>query len=457
MKNKLIKILSWLLTLLMLAGCGSVPAEPIPVPAEPAPQVSPSPTPSPEPTPEPTPELPPEIRSICAEHELPVLMMTVDDTDLFGKMVLSNNKEIEVPGSLALYENGAEVFSRGCGISLKGFTSLNLPKKSFGVYFRKQYGDGKLKNCDLFDSGVDNYSSLSLRVGQDWTYAIIRNELMQELCLQMTDKVLTQHSKYCVLYVNNDYYGLYCLKENLNEQFYSHIEDVSKDSVVLRKTPLTDKGDELYALMRFPVQNDMSVQENADEFFSKIDRESLIDWIILEGYCANTDLLNNIRWYMSPEVDGKYHLCFFDLDWSFTYVICCYRNVFQGFGNPDKNTVAMIQGCLKNESFRTDLIRRFAEVIGTTLSDENVLSEIDYLYSLTDTEIEHDLNRWGGSFHSEQVFSNKLKEFISNAEYNYSDLATYFFCRELHVTPEEMQEYFGTTEFNNLGAVSRYY
>ena len=89
-------------------------------------------------------------------------------------------------------------------MKMKGWTSLENPKKSMGVSFRGCYGDDML-DYDIFGSDVTEFSSLSIRAGQDYPLAIIRNELFQELCLEVGDNVPTQNSKYCILYINGNY------------------------------------------------------------------------------------------------------------------------------------------------------------------------------------------------------------------------------------------------------------
>ena len=138
-------------------------------------------------------------------------MLSTDNRSRFNAIFTNGTKYVELPASLSLYENG-EGFTIACGVSMKGWTSLNMQKKSMGVSFRGCYGDGDLE-YDVFGNGIDLYSSLSLRAGQDYTRAIIRNELFQDLCLEMTDHVVTQESKYCILYINGEYWGHYNMRE----------------------------------------------------------------------------------------------------------------------------------------------------------------------------------------------------------------------------------------------------
>ena len=60
--------------------------------------------------------------------------------------------------------------------------------------------------------------------------------------------------------------------------------------------------------------NDLSEPENYEEICRRLDVDSLIDWLILEGYFANDDLtFGNVRYCRSTENDGKWRLMFYDL------------------------------------------------------------------------------------------------------------------------------------------------
>ncbi len=50
---------------------------------------------------------------------------------------------------------------------------------------------------------------------------------------------------------------------------------------------------------------------------------------------------------------------------------------------------------LRNEEFRDQFLKRYAEVYDTVLSNENILSRMDYYEKLLSPEVERDWLRWG--------------------------------------------------------------
>ena len=130
----------------------------------------------------------------------------------FSEIYEGSVKDRECAGNLSFYAPEGS-FSIGCGVEMKGHTSLFAPKKSLGVSFRGCYGAETLA-CDIFGEGPAEFSELSIRAGQDYSSTVFRNELMQELCAEL-DTTVTQRSRYCVLYINGEYWGIYCLKDDI--------------------------------------------------------------------------------------------------------------------------------------------------------------------------------------------------------------------------------------------------
>ncbi len=374
------------------------------------------------------------------EHTLPVLSLVIDNYYTFDNFYWSKFKGIETAATLSLFEDGEEKFCNACGVQLKGWTSRELPKKSLGVYFRGSYGDGDV-NYDVFGNGISEYSSLSIRAGQDYTFSVVRNELFQELSLEASKDLLTQNGKYCALYINGRYWGLYCLKENVNEQYFAALKGVDKDTVLIGKGQV-DYGNGLRDIIEFTYQNDITDKGNYDYFCSHFNVGSLIDWIIFEGYSGNSDTVNNIRYFSSPDCDdGRWYLCYFDLDWAFTNLNLCFSNIIQGAGNSGYQMTAMSGALLKNTEFREAFLTRFSELIRTTLSNEHVLQKFEELVAHVESEVMKDREKWDMTKDGFYTRVDEVKAFITDNDYD--NFCIERVCSLLNVTSEERALYFG--------------
>ena len=375
---------------------------------------------------------------INENHTLPVLSLVVDDMGAFNNIWYNKLKHHDVSSNLALYD-GEHSFNRACDLSMKGYTSLDLPKKSMGVSFKGRYG-GNLE-ANVFDNGVTEFSSLAIRGGQDYTFSIFRNELFQQLCEEAGDACLTQASKYCILYVNGRYFGIYCLKEDFSDQYYASHAGVSAGSVVGNKCPVSLDSEFHNEVLSFIYHNDLTVEENYQYVSEHVDIDSLIDWFLLESYCANTDIQGNTRMYRSPENGNKWQFCFYDLDWGFWYAKSDFTIIMNEIGNAGNQMPPLIKNLLKNRYFRDKVLYRFAELNRTVLSNEHVLALIDEYQALLEPEIERERERWYLKADQWYVRVDELRHFITDNNWEMHNIGN--ICYFLNVGDMERQQIFG--------------
>ena len=369
-------------------------------------------------------------------HTLPVVSLAADDPAEFGLMYGGGKKNMELAGNIAFY--GVEgSFSLPCGIDMHGETSLAMPKKNMGIHFRGEYGASEL-DYDLFSGGVTSFKALVLRAGQDQNASIIRNELLENLCLQYSDKVPTQRSRYCVLYINGEYKGIYALMEKVNEQHYARLMGVSRDSVTVMKA-WANPGSEYYeTVIRFAQENDLTDAKNYARFCELVDIDCLIDWMIIEGYSANTDLsTGNLRYARSTEGDGKWRFMLYDMDATLRASGSIFGNVLKPSST---QSAVFITQLVNNPDFRARFLSRAGEVLSTTLSNANVDAEIVRLAAEIEPEVARDcvFNKTTPAQWRSAVA--ELRATITERDWNAKCIAA--IGQYMKLSPEEMQEYF---------------
>lgn len=373
---------------------------------------------------------------INENHTLPVISLATDSDNLFGSGIYTNYwTEREVPCNLKLFEDGAG-FTIDCGLKMFGHTGLNDPKKSFKVNFRGRYGEDMLHYPVYGEDAPQYYDSLIIRAGQDYPISIFRDELFTSLCRDLGDNVLAQRNKYCILYLNGQYWGIYCMKEAFSETMYATNYNVSVDSVEMIQAPV-GVNNEMFQLMRYCWSHDLSDPEAWEYVSSLVNIDSLIDWMIMEGYSTNTDVQQNLRYFRSTERGNKFEFAFYDIDWGFHFNIQ-FANVL----SPEQSWqhLAISRGFMKNPEFRQKFLERLSYVMQTTLSDEHVLARIDYYEDLLDPEVQRERARWGGGYSAWQNRVQDLRNFINNDHLlkMINALRQY-----IGLTDEEAQTYFG--------------
>lgn len=376
---------------------------------------------------------------INEHHSLPVVSLSLDNPALFRTVYMRSYKDVELPGCISLFDNGLR-FTQACGMELSGSGSLSLPKKSMAIQFRSCYGDGSL-NCDLFDSGVDKYASLQIRAGEANPTTIIKSDLFQDLCLDMASETLTQHSKYCIVYVNGSYYGIYCLKEKFSAQYYASLKGVSKSSVTVIKYPAAPGSAFSEEVLSFCSGADLRDPAQYARFCELVNVDSLIDWYLIEGLSGNPDIGGNLRFFRSTEDGGRWSFALYDLDWGFTDSSSIFKNLTVDNNYHTGEIKTIMKAAMQSEVFRDRILSRYASVYDTVLSNEHILERLDAYEQLLAPDISRDRLRWGGSETVWRMKMDALRDFIRDNDPQ--RLGVERFCEIWDVSPETRAGYFG--------------
>ena len=371
---------------------------------------------------------------INENHTMPVVSIAANPGE-FANIYKHYIENIEIRGNFTLFDNGNSI-TEDCGVKLYGHTALQLPKKNLKVNFRGKYGADVLAYPVYGEDGPEIYDSLCLRAGQDNPQAIIREELFTSLAADMSDHVLVQKTRYCIVYVNGEYYGIYAMKEAYNETYYAQNKGVSEESVTIVQPPVSYRS-EYYSLLSFAASKDMTDPANYEYLCQQIDMDSLIDWMIIQGYSANGDVEQNMRYFRSTENGNRWQYALYDLDWAF-YEHVPFSNMFSESVWQYK---MLTRNIIKNPTFRQRFLERCQEVLETTLSTENVLKRIDELEAILDPEVKRDRARWGYNYNGWKGFVQALRNFITNQ--NYMGQIKTRLQNYLSMTYTEVEQYFG--------------
>ena len=342
-------------------------------------------------------------------HELPVVSLIADPDSLFGPQGIYSNPtaDWEQSCSLALFE-GDSSFELDGGVKMHGATSRTVTmKKSFKVNFRPRY-EGVL-NYDLFENGVSSFSSVLIRSAvEDSESTQIRDVLMHQLAGELCPELPRQDHKYCALYINGEYWGLYALREAHDTEHYAN--HYGYDEAQLEhwkgRWPADSRVQEIYD---FIISNDMSLPENYAFAKEHVHIESLIAWNIIQSYSCNLDLNSpNMRFYYSAE-DDQLRFALVDLDLSMFHVNAgletslwtCYK-----FSD-------LCRKLLENQEFCELFALRLSEALRGPLAEEKVIEDIDRLAASIRPEIPRDYARWQSNLdYWEYMIESHLKGFV---------------------------------------------
>ena len=344
-------------------------------------------------------------------------------------------KKWEKEATVSLYEMDGTGFTSPCGIRIFGAYSRALPMKSFSCFFRGTYGANQL-NYQLFgEEGLDVYEAFIFRnAGQDFDGARMRDPLLSELA-STAMYMPCQKNRPVILYLNGEFWGIYYIREKINENFIAGNYNVAPEDVVLDVSH--GSTTEYKEFLSYVKKHNLSDPEAYAYVESQMDIDQYIDYIIMQIYIGNLDN-GNIRFFKAG--DGKWTWLMYDVDQSTFYVkndtVAEHLNP-KGTGTNDWFSTELINGLLKNQGFKDKFLSRFAWQIENVWNYERVNAAIDRYYEAILPDKERDCKKWDLSYSTWKWAVGYLRDFFEEREgYVVEDIQNWF-----KLTDAQMEAY----------------
>jgi len=376
-------------------------------------------------------------------HTLPVMSISLPDNSF---KLLNNNlnsTKLTVAAHAELYEKDSS-FSIDCGMKLFGGQTRFISKKSFALKFSSEYGPSKLEYKVFDRREAASYKTLVVRSGsQDSVGSMFRDELATSV---MNDygTVDVQDYKAVILYINGDYWGVYFLREKVDDEFVKHHYNVDPEgtNIVRIDNNISEGSSRDYNHLNSYIKTHNLSNDSSYQYVSeRLDIDNFIDYVMGELYTTNNDIVNT-RFFNNPNLDnGKIKMIFYDFDYAFYNYS---RNYLQwmidpaGMGEHHFNNT-IIRGLLQNQQFRDRFLERASYNLKNVWTDENVLKKYQELKDLLEPEMKRNQERWRMSYQEWLDNCEALKGYIQKRRaYLVNSLKSYF-----KLTNEEVREYFG--------------
>ena len=313
----------------------------------------------------------------------------------------------ERPIHIELFETNQTLgFSSNAGVKIFGNWSRRFPQKSLSLFARGEYGSNAFNYAFFENRFIDSYQALVLRnSGSDWPSTMMRDGMMASLV--DNEGIDLQAYRPAAVYINGDYWGIYNIREKVNEHFIAGNHGVDPDNIDLlynNANPILGDASHYNALIDYLSNEDITLDENYNYVKTQMDIDNFISYQAAEIYFCNTDWpANNIKFWRPRTDDGRWRWIMFDTDVGFgRYDQEAYTNNSLEFAlatdgpywpNPPWSTF-MLRRLVENEDFRTQFINRFCDLFNTTLKTESVLAHIDSIKSVIEPEIPAHIDRW---------------------------------------------------------------
>ena len=338
-------------------------------------------------------------------HTVPVVCIAMAPTDFNAVYKVKEHKDIkERKGYVNYYEaDGLIGAAFPCDIKAKGRGTLKyISQKSMTMTLRAEYGVRTVDYPFFPGYAFTKFSSFALRqAGQDFDKARLRDAFVSRACVGLN--VDCANSRFCVLYVNGQYYGIYDFNEDLNSRYLETHFGVDPDTVnsVMRNGGLAMKGtkDEFKKVFNAAKSANLSSDEAYQKFLEKVDADAFIDYVICRQLFLDTDSFNQKYW-RTTDYRIKWRPILYDLDYSFNSsasrnIAYLYFNKDGTHSNDGSLTYFYFTVALKtNPGWREKFIERYVELVMTQLSSERLVSLLDQMEAELEPEMERHIARW---------------------------------------------------------------
>ena len=192
----------------------------------------------------------------------------------------------------------------------------------------------------------------------------------------------------CIVYLNGAYWGLYGLREKMDEHYVESNHGVPSEQIQLmnRDGALegnTDHFDTSYDLI---MNTNTSASNFVDVFRSRFDLENYLDYFVFQTYIQNRDWLgidwglNNVKLWRQDTTDAVWRYMLYDTDFGFgLYGGSIYHNYIGRARNPNVPNAhsEIFDHALKNDDFMCQFTNRYNDLINTTFQSTNFDAKVD--------------------------------------------------------------------------------
>ena len=384
-------------------------------------------------------------------HDLPVISLVTDPKNLFdeenGIYAFGDSfdqnypyfganfwEDWERPIHLSLYDiSGNLEIEYNLGVKIFGGWSRGQAQRSFSLFARSKYGTSEIDYKLFPELHYSKFQSFILRnSGQDWLRTSLKDASLTGL-LKGTG-LDYQAYRPVVTYINGNYWGIYNIREKVNEHFIASKHNIDADDIDIltnNSELVHGKTDDYDELINYISSTNLSFGQNFDFVEDQIDIENYIIYQVAQIYFNNHDWPgNNIKYWKHK--DGKWKWIIYDTDFGFSthpswlgynFNMLSFALDQNGpnWPNPPWSTL-LFRKMVENNMFRNKFINRFADELNSRFLPEKFSEHIDTLISKIDSEMPSHFNRWSNHVQNWDYIEsvNKMKNFSENRS---------FYCR----------------------------
>ena len=292
--------------------------------------------------------------------------------------------------------NKTEQVNQICGIKIFGESTRRLPDKSMKLIARKEYGKNRFNYRFFPQKDISEFKQLAIRTsGNDYKGTRFKDVLNTYLARNLKlDYMAFQPIQ---LFINGEYWGLYNLREKVNEHFLeeNHGSDSDSTSIIMGRWIRQHGSSADYKKMYNWFLNldtmDSAAYEKAKSF---LDMRNYINYRAFQIFINNMDSRGNIRYWNDKGGDGKFRMILYDTDLSFgnsshKFLEDCLSPVSTDWNNPPWSTM-YLRKLIQNEQFKNDFVIQLAHLMNTCLHRDTIIEAVNHFENIYKDELPRD-------------------------------------------------------------------
>ncbi|REJ80143.1 MAG: T9SS C-terminal target domain-containing protein [Bacteroidetes bacterium] len=374
---------------------------------------------------------------------LPVFTITTDSLNLWdwntGIYALGPNAQPNFPYKGANFWQGwrkpaaIEYYDRdknrilrfNAEIGIYGNYSMGHPQKSFEISLSDRFGTGEINYALMPDKPyVNKTDNIVLRnSGTDWNVTHFRDALMQRImkpsfCGYLgTDPVN--------LFLNGKYWGVYTVHENHDQHWMKNNFGLSRSEIDYLKeagsTVEVKAGSDtsFWTMYNYATTQNPNGAQYYNEMNRMLDIPAYTDYFVAETYYNNGDWIgpwtNNIKMWRPNAAGGKWRYLLYDLDFGMNYAGSVNDNRIQIARNPQafSHSSEMFDAILKNPTYKSYFINRYADMINTIFLPSNVDAILHSFQDSMAPDMPRHFATWGSNMSNWQTNINRVTSFAT--------------------------------------------
>lgn len=384
---------------------------------------------------------------INENHTLPVFSFA-GDADIMA--LFNGNNTLRPRGNFEYFERNGEFIDENFGdFDKHGNDSWNYAQRGVDFVSRDDHGyNRRLEHQFFATSDRTRFRRLMVKAAANDNFphqtggAHIRDSYIMTLSQLAGLDLDERSSTNVVLYLNGQYWGVYDLRERVDDNnytdYYFNQDYKYRESDEYLQFLKTWGGTQAHfgnqpaindwaSLTQYVQNNNMGDAANFDYVNSQLNIKSMIDYFVINSFVVSRDWLNyNTGWWRGTNPMGdaqKWRYILWDMEaalghfhnytglanTSATAPPCQAENLNVGQGH----TQTLRKLIQENPAVRQMYVTRYADLLNTHLSCERIIEVLDSMVAVIEPEMPRQISRWGGNISTWENNVQAVRTFLT--------------------------------------------